>query len=130
MIGKNNPWNLRYNALNRWKGQTGSTRGFCDFESLEMCCRAVAYLVCRSYRSKGVLTYRDIIERYAPALENDTEHYIDYICGKLRVFSWQEPNYMYDYARLLYWIQKFENGCTLMSLEDIYRVIIINKFVL
>ena len=79
MIGKNNPLNVRYNPLNHWRGQIGSTRGFCDFSSEYFGVRAAMYLIFRSYKKKGFVSYYQIIHRYAPRWENDTVSYVKYI---------------------------------------------------
>ena len=86
MIGKNNPLNIRYVKANNWRGQTGHTRGFCDFGSVDSCIRAFAILVLRSYKRLGVVTISQIIKRYAPPSENDTFRYINFVCDHLGCF--------------------------------------------
>lgn len=87
MIGANNPFNIRYNAFNRWIGLVGETKGFCDFDTLIHGVRAAAYLVCKSYRLKGIVTIRDIISRFAPSSENQTVHYIYYVSNRCNLLS-------------------------------------------
>lgn len=120
MIGKNNPFNLRYNARNNWLGQTGETRGFCDFESVEYCIRAVAILIMRSYRKNNILTISEIINRYAPKIENQTDKYVDYICGRLGVLPFDIPS-RNMFPILLYYISRFEGNP--VELKDIVSVI-------
>lgn len=79
MIGKNNVLNIRASKSFSWAGQTGATRGFCDFEGIEMCRRAGLYLLMRSYRRAGVITLADVIRRWAPPTENETDKYIDFV---------------------------------------------------
>lgn len=78
----NNPLNIRYLSKNNWKGQTGQQSGFCVFDSPENGIRA-AMVNLKSYRKQGVLTIADIISRWAPPSENNTESYIDFVCNKL-----------------------------------------------
>ena len=130
MIAANNPYNLRYNCHNNWKGQTGQLRGFCVFTDFDYATRAVSMLLMRSYRMKHVRTYSQIIQRYAPPSENKTQAYIDFLMVKLSKFPWDEPSTIYDFARLMYYIIWFEQGVKpekvlneLNVLELIVRVI-------
>lgn len=81
MVGKNNPFNIRYTKSNRWLGQTGHTNGFCDFCEMAFGIRAGLYLFYKSYASKDIVTVRDVITRFAPPSENNTENYIAYVCS-------------------------------------------------
>lgn len=110
MIGKNNPFNIRFSRNNMWIGQVGQTKGFVDFSNVEYCIRAAALLIMRSYRSKGVLTISEIIHRYAPATENDTFKYIDFLCARLGCFPFDIPKDYAEYIRFLYWICVYEVG--------------------
>lgn len=82
MIGKNNVLNIRSSNAFRWTGQTGSTRGFCDFGAVMFCWRVGAYLIMRSYRRAKVRSIEQIIKRFAPPSENNTEAYIDFVCAQ------------------------------------------------
>lgn len=77
-IRNNNPLNIRFSPMNNWKGQTGSNKGFCVFENLEFGYRAALVLLC-NYQRKGYDTVAKIVSHWAPASENDTEAYIDYV---------------------------------------------------
>ena len=101
MIGKNNPFNLRYSKRNTWIGQEGSTRGFCDFRMLEYCIRAVCITVMRSYRKLGFLSVEEIINRYAPSSENDTKNYVNFVCSYIGSFPFDIMRTVEDYANLL-----------------------------
>lgn len=79
----NNPLHLRYSTANNWKGQTGQQSGFCVFDTPENGLRA-AMINLKSYRKIGVVTIGDIVSRWAPPAENDTENYIAFVCNKLR----------------------------------------------
>ena len=110
MIGKNNPFNIRYSPLNKWLGLTGQTKGFCDFQSLDYCVRAVAILVLRSYRKKDILTISEIINRYAPKSENNTDNYVSFVCARLGCFPFDIPDSIGSYARLLESMSIFEGN--------------------
>lgn len=107
----NNPFNLRYNPRNRWQGQCGSLRGFCVFDDLDHCVRAVAICIMRSYRKAQVRTYSQIISRYAPKSDdNPTQVYLQFILDHVHKFPWDEPRSLDDFANLLYYIVWFEQG--------------------
>lgn len=110
MIGINNPFNIRYNPLNKWKGLTGVTRGFCNFSSVEYCVRAVGILILRTYKKHGVYTVSEIINRYAPPKENDTSKYVEFVCDKLSFFPFDKPSNVYEYAALFEAMSIFEGN--------------------
>lgn len=80
-IRNNNPGNIRYNGT-PWRGlATPPTDGaFCVFIAPKYGLRALARLL-KTYRDKyGICTVAGIVDRYAPAEENDSEAYIESIC--------------------------------------------------
>lgn len=111
MIGKNNYLNIRTSSGFTWNGQTGSTRGFADFESIEMCRRAGAYLLMRSYRKADCKTIERVISRWAPKSENDTENYIKFVCKMTGLSRTMQLVFDNDYASLLAAMEIIENGC-------------------
>lgn len=110
MIGKNNPLNVRYNPLNHWRGQTGSTRGFCDFSHEYFGVRAAMYLLFRSYKKKNIVTYAEMIRCYAPPTENETDKYVSFICDKLNVFPWDVPQHLSEWINLFYYMSVYEGN--------------------
>ena len=79
MIARNNIFNIRANGA-KWVGQTGSNKGFVEFDTQEHAIRAWLVLM-RTYRRKhGLTTIRDIIRRFAPPSENNTEKYVLFCC--------------------------------------------------
>ena len=74
-----NVLNIRFNANNNWKGQTGSYKGFCKFENTDYSIRAGVKIL-RSYNKRGIKTIQDIINEFAPPSENNTEKYIASVC--------------------------------------------------
>ena len=82
MIRNNNPLNIR-SGKTLWKGEiapSGSKGGFCQFQSIEWGLRA-AFCLLRTYAVKYRLNcVRDIINRWAPPSENNTQSYIRHVC--------------------------------------------------
>ena len=77
-----NPLNIRRVAGTEWKGQCAeqTDKAFVQFEFIEWGIRAVFCLL-RTYRDKyNAICIRDIISRWAPPTENDTERYIQNVC--------------------------------------------------
>lgn len=110
MIGENNPFNIRYNSRNQWLGQSKPIRGFCSFKSLDYGVRAALMLVMRSYRKKDLLTVSEIVSRYAPTTENDTQAYIDYVCHRMGVLPFDILSTKSDYCELLSAMSEFEGN--------------------
>lgn len=125
MINKNNPFNIRYSPLNRWKGLTGNHKGFCEFEDLKYAIRAAATILMVSYRKRGIKCYFDIINAYAPPSENNTAAYLSFICKTLCVKPSDEPKSVYQFARLLVRMAYFESS---FVLDLKYTIFIINHF--
>ena len=88
-LRNNNPLNIRKVPGTHWRGevlpQRGSGEGagdrlFVQFESLEYGIRA-AFCILETYRRKyKAVCIEDIINRWAPPSENDTEKYIKNVC--------------------------------------------------
>ena len=83
-IRNNNPLNIRL-SKDKWQGQVLPQRGsgegaFCQFYTMEYGWRAAFVILCRTYYGKyGLKTIRDIVSRWAPAKENNTEAYIRHV---------------------------------------------------
>lgn len=76
-----NPWNIRYNKYNHWRGQMGEHKGFVVFASQMFAYRAFIILM-ESYHKLGFTTVCQIIRRFAPPTENDTDAYIGFVCSR------------------------------------------------
>lgn len=84
-LRNNNPGNLRWSAANNWTGQTGhDAAGYAIFSEARWGVRALARNL-RSYSNRGLRSVRAIIERWAPASENDTAAYVAAVARALRV---------------------------------------------
>lgn len=83
----NNPGDLRVLSGDQmWDGQTDIDWGvggpFAIFSTRQMGWRALAVCLLTYYTVHGICTIQDIVERYAPGLENNVEDYVDIVCGK------------------------------------------------
>lgn len=81
----NNPGNIRHGEP--WQGLSAqqTDKDFCQFVSTEYGIRAI-YVLMRTYEKKyGLCSIREIINRYAPPKENNTEGYIQRVAKELNV---------------------------------------------
>ena len=114
----NNPLNIRA-GKSKWLGQVLPQRGsgegaFCHFESMEYGLRA-AFCLLRTYATKYRLNcVKDIITRWAPPSENDTQSYIRHVCV-LTGFGGNQRLTEKDWPRLIKAMAKMESG---MDLDD------------
>lgn len=96
-VRNNNPGNIDYNPRNQWQGQLppdpAIEKRFARFDTAENGIRALAKLVL-AYRGKdgmpgvggtGIDTVREVINRWAPGVENDTESYIKAVAAGVGV---------------------------------------------
>lgn len=120
MIGKNNVLNIRTSKSFMWIGQTGSTRGFCEFAGIEYCRRAGLYLLMRSYRRAGVSKLGDIIKRWAPAFENNTEAYTKYVCSRTGLSADFVLRFNSDFAGVLAAMEIVEIGVPQKERDEYY----------
>jgi hypothetical protein len=91
-IRNNNPLNIRRGV--QWRGlrDFATDKAFCEFKSMDYGFRA-AFCILRTYFSKrGVRTLRQLISRWAPPTENNTEAYI----RKVRLLSSQREGYFIE----------------------------------
>lgn len=111
-IGRNNPYNLRETGQD-WQGQTGETRGFTDFDSPYAGTRA-ADRVLQTYGKSDISTIDEIVSRYAPSNENDTQGYIKFVSEQTGIPS-SQPIDLGDpvtRSKILAAIGKMESGQT------------------
>ena len=86
-LRNNNPLNIRRSG-DKWQGLRvlQVDRSFCQFETMAYGWRAAFRLLCRTYYGKYKLrTIRDIITRWAPPKENDTEVYIRRVTDRIGI---------------------------------------------
>jgi hypothetical protein len=109
-IRNNNPGNIREG--DDWRGLTGvDDAGFCQFDTPEHGIRALTRVL-MSYQFKhGLRTLRQMISRWAPESENDTDAYIESVCRQC--YASPDNPYTLTPSRLLplvVAIIKHENG--------------------
>jgi hypothetical protein len=81
----NNPGNIRKNGT-AWHGAvTGSDPTFVTFDTPEDGIRAMAKVLLTYQRQHGLDTIAELLERWAPAVENDSFAYIDDVATRLRL---------------------------------------------
>jgi len=109
-IRNNNPGNIRRNAI-QWKGMQAvqNDKAFVQFISPEYGFRAMVRIL-RSYQGRGLNSVREIIRTYAPATENKTENYINFVAGRLSVKPNDQLEVESRMSELIQAITVFENG--------------------
>ena len=79
-----NPGNIRKGE--NWEGmdeeRTALESSFCVFKETKWGIRALCRILLTYYRRDGLETVEEIIRRYAPSTENDTESYIKDVCQR------------------------------------------------
>jgi hypothetical protein len=121
-----NPTNIRYNKVNAWDGQTGQDlTGFAKFESAHFGIRAGAKLLKNYQALYGLNTIEQIINRWAPIVENDTNAYITHVAKALNtdrdaILSLSNDNVLIE---LLQVIIKHENGLNPYSYDTISKAV-------
>lgn len=84
-VRNNNPLNIRYSRGNNWIGinpNCPQQGGFCRFVSMDMGLRAALKLI-KTYHAKyGLCTPMQIITRWAPPVDNQTDLYIRCVCAR------------------------------------------------
>lgn len=112
-IRNNNPGNIRRGE--RWQGLAAEQPdpSFCTFVSMAYGCRALIKTLQTYVRKRGCKTVRQIIERWAPPTENNTESYVRHVAsavsrGADEVLPFDvDPSYYLAIARA---IARHENG--------------------
>ena len=116
-IRNNNPLNIVYLAANQWVGQTGSDGRYAIFSDAKYGVRAGGKIL-DSYFRQGFKTIRQIVTRWAPAVENDVESYLAHVLAQT---GWG-PAYVparADYPRLVAAMIRHENGSNPYSLAQL-----------
>ncbi len=130
-IRNHNPGNIERTGT-PWRGmahdQSGDER-FIVFEKVEYGIRAMARIL-RVYQKKhGCRTVRDIINRWAPPVENNTQSYINHVAEVCGVDQ-DQPISLYDdrvVARLIKAIIHHENGDQPYDNATIHRGILMEE---
>lgn len=122
-IRNNNPFNIRYVKTNLWKGKVKDDlkkdMEFEEFRTIAYGVRA-GYLLLSNYIHSGTVVLKDIISRFAPPSENDTESYIRNVCNNEK---WQSDlELVYDERLCVGSVHFIELGRRMMFIESGYLV--------
>ncbi|MCE1635766.1 structural protein, partial [Enterobacter hormaechei] len=81
-IRNNNPGNIRWG--DDWQGLMPASqrtdKSFCQFVGPEYGLRAMIKILHNYNRKYGLKTVKEIISRWAPTNENNTDAYINHVC--------------------------------------------------
>jgi len=105
-LRNNNPLNIRINARNKWVGKVYDNKdgAFEQFESMRYGIRAAAVLIGSYYHAQKLTSIQDIVRRWAPPIENDTNGYIGQVCeltgygGREKLRTFQLPDVLFAMA--------------------------------
>lgn len=119
-LRNNNPGNID-KGRDEWEGQElpGDDPRFCTFTSMAYGCRALIRTLMTYHTKHGLSTVREIINRWAPPVENNTDAYVDHVCRRLGV----APDHPLDfgnpqvYLHLARAIAYHENGAAADSIS-------------
>ncbi|QHM71555.1 structural protein [Mixta intestinalis] len=126
-IRNNNPGNIRWG--DEWKGllpeKQRTDKCFCQFRSAEYGIRAMIIILRNYQRKHGLNTINAIIQRWAPASENNTQAYIDSVA----LATGLAPDHVIDTGdsrfmmKILQAIIKHENGEQPYAFDVLVRAI-------
>ncbi len=85
-IRNNNPLNIEFQPSNQWDGQTGTDGRFSIFNTPYFGIRAAARLLKNYAANYNIKTVREIIARWAPAVENNVEAYVNSVVKRSGLF--------------------------------------------
>ena len=117
-IRNHNPGNIELNGT-QWEGMRPiqTDERFVQFESPEYGIRAMTRIL-NSYAARGVDTVREIINTWAPPVENNTASYIASVAGSLGIHP-DTPITKNHYPVLISAIIRHENGTQPYSVQVI-----------
>lgn len=118
-----NPGNIRRGTIS-WQGMdpTQADAQFITFMSPQWGIRAMVKIL-RNYQNQGLTTIRQIISRWAPYSENNTDAYISAVCAECGVSADTQIDFDDVMPLLLKAIIWQENGCQPYSDEVIRAAI-------
>jgi len=118
----NNPGNIRHVPGMDWVGQsvTQTDDAFVQFTDPIYGIRAITRIM-KSYERQGIETVADVIDRWAPPNENNSEAYVTDVCNRCGVQPDDRVDFVAIMPNLIKAIIHHENG------ENIYTDDQINK---
>lgn len=119
-LRNHNPGNIRHGA--DWQGmaEQQTDPSFVQFKAPEWGIRAMVRILLR-YRTLGLVTVRQIIDRWAPPNENNTEAYVQAVAKAVGVTPSEALDYTRHLLPLLKAIIGHENGQQPYSDETIAK---------
>lgn len=122
----NNPLNIRLNSANNWLGKvTNNTDGeFEQFSAMEYGYRAALKLIRNYIEKDGLQTVAQIIGKWAPTSENNTNGYITRVCNSTGWVPGKiiDPYNVHDMSDLVYAMALVENGTNILpDYTQIYK---------
>ena len=131
MIANNNIFNIRAGRA-QWLGMTGTRKGFVEFDTREHGIRAWLVLM-RTYRKAyGCRTIRQIVSKFAPPTENQTERYIRYCCQVVMISDTKDITKDIEYCMMGVAMARMETGTmldvgTISEIMKKYNISIVNN---
>lgn len=118
-IRLNNPGNIRRSDV-PWLGLAGlqDDPEFFEFSSPIYGIRAMARIF-KNYQREGLTTIEDVISRWAPPTENDTDSYIKDVCARCNVARTDVIDFKQIMPALVKAVIHHENGTMPYSDSDI-----------
>lgn len=111
----NNPFNIR-KSNNKWYGKVpGKDNEFETFDTLLNGYRAGIALLCTYYNNYHLHTIFDVINRFAPSLENNTFDYIKYVSKQSHFEPYQRLSLLELLDIVAPIIAYYESRCILPS---------------
>lgn len=121
-LERNNPGNIVKTAIT-WKGEVDCDSKFECFESPYWGLRAMTKNVMAYYYTRDLHTIREIITRWAPPHENDTDMYVELVSYKLKI----HPDEHFELSHHLYPLVEaiiiMENGYNPYDIEFLSGVL-------
>jgi len=114
----NNPGNIR--AGEGWKGlsKKQSDKSFCQFETVEYGIRAIFKILNTYSKVYKLKTIEDIVSRWAPEIENDTQSYIDSVSYRSKIIPHEIIEHK-DFFKIVEAIIFHENGKNPLNIKFI-----------
>lgn len=121
-IRNKNPGNLEKTVI-LWDGEVrpGKDERFCEFETMAFGCRALIKTLRTYVEKRGLNTVRQIIHRWAPSNENNTEAYVRSVASAIRHDADEPLRFAADpllYLDIAKAIARHENGADAEQISD------------
>lgn len=111
-VRNNNPGNIKENGTD-WQGRVGDDGTFVNFSSPSDGNRAMAKTMLTYQDRHGKNTVREIIGRWAPPNENDTDNYINYVSNRMGISPDEEIDLRQEpekFAQMISAMTRMEGG--------------------